>query len=367
MKQLKCQKCGKIWYVDDTELNNINFCPYCSTPIRRKGAIGTIDTLGKAIYSAISVGGLDLLTSGEKISGYLLDLVPEFKKEIRIFTKTFDSGYMPLYRNAFEQSDHDIKITMNKLKSVFVEEEGLSDKWASMLCDNCQMAIFYYQGRGLSDVISCQIQDVPAMMNNKAQNLHSEFVTSLQNTDLPEDSTKKEIERNCKYKAGSKIEFGHDENGNPIQWVILEIKNKLALILYDGKEIKQKFHEKNMYIRYDIFWKDCSLRKWLNCDFRLKYFTKEEAILIIQEQVNTADVITFDKIFCLSIAEVEKYKQVIDNLDKKPWLLRDKGIGSGNIATYANDEVCLQGKNASCSTSIRPAMYISTYYLDKWC
>lgn len=365
MKQLKCQKCSKIWYVDDTELNNINFCPYCSTPIRRKGSIGTIDTLGKAIYSAISVGGLDLLTSGEKISGYLLDLVPELKKEIRIFTKTFDSEYMPLYRNAFEQSDHNIEITMNKLKSAFVEEEGLSDTWANMLCDNCQMAISYYKGRGLPDVFSCQIQDVPIVMNNKAQNLHNEFVSSPQNTDLPENSIKKEIGRSYKYKAGNKIEFGHDENGNPIQWVILEIENKLALILYDGKEIKQKFHENSMYIRYDVLWKDCSLREWLNYDFKLKYFTKEESILIKHTHVNTADVITYDEIFCLSIAEAEKYKQVIDNLDKEPWLLRDKGIGSGNIATYANGEVCLQGKNASCSTSIGPAMYISTYYLDK--
>lgn len=364
MKQLKCQKCSKIWYVDGTELNNINFCPYCSTPIRRKGAIGTIDTLGKAIYSAISVGGLDILTSGEKISGYLLDLVPELKKEIRIFTKTFDNEYMPLYRNAFVQSDNDIEITMNKLKSAFVEEEGLSDTWANMLCDNCQMAISYYQGRGLPDIYSCQIQDVPTVINNEAQNLHSEFISSPQNSDLPECSIKKEIGRNCKYKAGNKIEFGHDENGNPIHWLILEIKNKLALILYDGKEIKQRFHEKSMYIRYDVIWKDCSLREWLNYDFMLEHFTNKEINLIKQVDVKTADIITRDSVFCLSIADVNKYEHVIDNLDKEQWLLRDKGIGSGNIATYANDEVCLQGKNASCITSIRPAMYISTSYFD---
>lgn len=147
MKQLKCLKCSKIWYVDDAELNAVNTCPFCSSQIRCKGTIGNIDTLGKAIYQAISTGGLDLLTSNERISGYLLDLLPDQKKEIRIFTKTFDDDYLSMYRNAFEQTGTGIEVTMNKLRSVFIEEEGLSDTWANMLCENCQMAIAYYQGR----------------------------------------------------------------------------------------------------------------------------------------------------------------------------------------------------------------------------
>ena len=43
MKQLKCLKCSKIWYVDDVELNSVNTCPFCSSPIRCKGTIGNID------------------------------------------------------------------------------------------------------------------------------------------------------------------------------------------------------------------------------------------------------------------------------------------------------------------------------------
>ena len=84
MKQLKCSKCSKIWYVDDADLNSVNTCPFCSSQIRCKGTIGNIDTLGKAIYQAISTGGLDLLTSSERISGYLMDLLPDQRKEIRI-------------------------------------------------------------------------------------------------------------------------------------------------------------------------------------------------------------------------------------------------------------------------------------------
>lgn len=364
MKQLKCLKCSKIWYVDDVELNSVNTCPFCSSPIRCKGTIGNIDTLGKAIYQAISTGGLDLLTSSERISGYLLDLLPDQKKEIRIFTKTFDDDYLTMYRNAFEQTENDIEVTMNKLRSVFVEEEGLSDTWANMLCENCQMAISYYQGQGLPDVLFCQIQDVTIGLNNKTQNFNNRFVLKSKKDNSPEESVRKVNKLNCKYKAGNKIEFGHDENGKPMQWVILEIKNRFALIHYSGQTIKQKFHEKSMYIKYDVPWEDCSLREWLNHDFISEHFTKKEVNLIRQVDVKTADVVTTDRVFCLSIEETNRYKQDFDNLDEEPWLLRDKGIGNGNIATYAHGEEHLQSKNASCSTSIRPAMYISTSYFD---
>ena len=146
--------------MDDAELNSVNTCPFCSSQIRCKGTIGNIDTLGKAIYQAISTGGLDLLTSSERISGYLLDLLPDQKKEIRIFTKTFDDDYLSMYRNAFEQTGTGIEVTMNKLRSVFIEEEGLSDTWANMLCENCQMAIAYYQGKGIPDVLSAEIVEI---------------------------------------------------------------------------------------------------------------------------------------------------------------------------------------------------------------
>lgn len=42
MKQLKCLCCNKIWYVDDTELDSVNTCPFCSTLICHRDSIGDI-------------------------------------------------------------------------------------------------------------------------------------------------------------------------------------------------------------------------------------------------------------------------------------------------------------------------------------
>lgn len=364
MKQLKCLKCSKIWYVGDAELNSVNTCPFCSSQIRCKGTIGNIDTLGKAIYQAISTGGLDLLTSSERISGYLLDLLPDQKKEIRIFTKTFDDDYLSMYRDAFEQTGTGIEVTMNKLRSVFIEEEGLSDTWANMLCENCQMAIAYYQGKGIPDVLSAEIVEIDLQLpyfiktSNEAESQKtSPIITtrSMAKTEIT-DSTNWSIS----YRVGREMKFGHHENGDPMQWRILAIDNNLALLHYTGSDLKQQFHDKNI----DIPWRDCKLREWLNHDFIRRYFSSDEENLIVEANIDTAGVLTQDKVFCLSINEAVKYKQYMKD-SYWPWLLRDKGKQNGYIATYEHDGPYLWGVYASYEINIKPAMYISTSYFTK--
>lgn len=363
MKQLKCLKCSKTWYVDDAELNSVNTCPFCSSQIRSKGTIGNIDTLGKAIYQAISTGGLDLLTSNERISGYLMDLLPEKKKEIRIFSKTFDDDYLLMYRNAFDQTDNNIDVTINKLKSVFVEEEGLSDTWANMLCENCKMAIAYYQGQGIPDILSAEIAEInlQSPQSTKASN---ELGIKTSPIIMTGSMAKTEISDNSNwsvsYQVGHEMKFGHHENGDPLNWRILAIDDNLALLHYTGSDLKQRFHDKNV----DIPWRDCKLREWLNHDFIRQYFTSDEERLIVEANINTAGIMTQDKVFCLSINEAEKYKQHMKD-SYWPWLLRDKGKEKGYITTYEHDGPYLWGVYASYEISVRPAMYISARYFTK--
>lgn len=364
MKQLKCLCCNKIWYVDDTELDSVNTCPFCSTLIRHRDSIGDIDTLGKALYKAISTEGLDLLMSSGKISGYLLDLIPDLKKEVRIFTKTFDDDYIALYRSAFDQNENDILVTINKLKSLFIEEEGLSEVWADMLCENCQIAISYYKGKGLPDVLSAEIDDIdsehcgivkeePKTNNSSLLSIPSRITTGK--------SEKTEIKNNAPlsidYKVGQVIKFGRHENGDPMHWRIIEIDDRLSLLHYSGADLEQRFHDKDI----DVLWKDCKLREWLNHDFIVQHFTSEEEKLIFQVNIETAGIITQDKVFCLSINEANKYKKYMKD-SYKPWLLRDKGKENGYIATYEHDGPYLWGVGANNKRGIRPALYISKRY-----
>lgn len=121
MKQIKCKLCGKIWYLDNGEENNLKVCPFCKSVVRKKQKIERIKNLGEAIYYAISENGIDMLTSVGKITGFMYDTVPELRKEIKIFAKTFDEEYLAQYREAFAQDARTTGITLNKLKEIFIE------------------------------------------------------------------------------------------------------------------------------------------------------------------------------------------------------------------------------------------------------
>lgn len=351
MKQLKCLACGKEWYVDDLELNFVMTCPFCSTMIRHKDSIGEINTLGKAIYKAISDQGLDMLANVGKVSGYLLDIVPDLKKEIRIFNKTFDHEYITLLRTAFEKESNDIVLILSKLKRLFMEEEGLSESWADMLCENCQMAILYYKGQGLQDILSAEIVDIDfdKSITGKKQTMVIEPLSHSLN-----------MKSVVGVKVGDSMRFGKHENGDPIMWRILAMDDDIALLHYTGSDLEQCFHDKK---NMDITWKDCQLRAWLNRDFIVKHFTDKEEKFLIQANIETAGVITQDKLFCLSIDEAKKYKDLMKGM-YKPWLLRDEGTKRGFIATYEHEGPYLWGVHTNYKTGIRPAMYISTSYFS---
>lgn len=196
-----------------------------------------------------------------KISGYLLDLIPDLKK-VRIFTKTFDDDYIALYRSAFGQNENDILVTINKLKSLFIEEEGLSEVWADMLCENCQIAISYYKGRGLSDVLFAEIDDIDSEHCGKEEpKTNNSSLLSTSSRITKGKSEKTEIKNNAPlsidYKVGQVIKFGRHENGDPMHWRIIEIDDRLALLHYSGADLEQRFHDKDI----DILWKDCKLRE----------------------------------------------------------------------------------------------------------
>lgn len=159
MKQIKCKSCGKIWYLDNGEENYLKVCPFCESAVKEKQKIEGTKNLGEAIYYALSEHSIDMLSSVGKISGFLYDMVPELKKEIKIFTKAFDEEYLTLYRDAFAQDLKSVEITMNKLRQIFIDEEGLSEIWADILCENCYQAVMYYQGAGLPEIMLVEISD----------------------------------------------------------------------------------------------------------------------------------------------------------------------------------------------------------------
>ena len=158
------------------------------------------------------------------------------------------------------------------------------------------------------------------------------------------------------------VEFGKyykssDSIKQPIEWIVLDMKdNKLLLISKDAIDCK-RYHESYT----EITWEKCSLRKWLNGTFLNIAFTHEEQSKIADTTV-TADKNpsfdtplgnnTTDKIFLLSIPEVKKYfnsdsagqcrateyakaqgTYTLDN-DNCLWLLRSPGFAFSGVKFY---------------------------------
>ncbi len=113
------------------------------------------------------------------------------------------------------------------------------------------------------------------------------------------------------------IKFGRypQNNGSfkePIEWLVLKFKGNEALLLsWNALDCRPYHHE-----CADVAWENCDLRKWLNNDFLKEAFTPEEQSMIKLSKVQNDDNpeygirggnITRDRIFCLSLAEAERY------------------------------------------------------------
>ena len=141
------------------------------------------------------------------------------------------------------------------------------------------------------------------------------------------DSAEKAKELFGKYKieklktasVGDIVYFGAYEQDNntsngkeDIEWLVLAKEGNKALLISKYALDRQQYNTSNT----DVTWATCSLRKWLNGTFLSKAFSSEEQNSIISSTV-TADKNpsystspgnnTTDKVFLLSITEVNKY------------------------------------------------------------
>ncbi|MCR5767208.1 MAG: fibronectin type III domain-containing protein [Lachnospiraceae bacterium] len=177
-----------------------------------------------------------------------------------------------------------------------------------------------------------------------------------------------------------------DRNKNPIQWQLLDYDKKNGKILllsrysvdntsFDESNIGS--HEQNL----DVYWEDCTLRKWLNEKFYDGAFSAAEKARIINTTLTNKGSKDYgkkdgkdtkDNVFLLSQDEAELYfdhskgdwaaNRVLERPDGSIdlWFLRSPG-NKNNTAAYVNEFGCADpepGANIA-SAAVRPAIWIS--------
>lgn len=161
--------CAGTWIVEENDLEKQRVCPCCASSIQGKVEFETYDSLDKAIYGAITKMGDGVLQNLRQLSGFMMDTAPNLKKEIRIFSKTVTDEYITYIKTLFDQDVSEAETTIRKLRQLFVEEEGLSESWADMICEGLHGALLYNKGIGCTRLINVEIVDFePSIRNTEA-------------------------------------------------------------------------------------------------------------------------------------------------------------------------------------------------------
>ena len=148
MKKFICGSCQGEWYSDENQARAV-CCPYCRAEIPGPPEPEAVDTLGKAIYSAISALDLDILSQAARMKGYLMDTVcdmPELKKEIRLFFKFFNQDYLSRYKEAFSGNLTEASSVLSRIEYYLVEDEALDKGRARQMIESCMEAVMYHKG-----------------------------------------------------------------------------------------------------------------------------------------------------------------------------------------------------------------------------
>lgn len=186
----------------------------------------------------------------------------------------------------------------------------------------------------------------------------------------------KSVRSTEKIQVGSVIKFGKYNR----EWIVLDKKEGKALIFAKESVGEGRYHSEEMNIiwgkeditceKKNITWEDCSLRKWLNEDFYNNFFYEREKNQICEVLVKNfsnpkygtwAGNDTMDKIFLLSIGEVEKY--LGNNKTRRIgswWWLRSPGYCGYNATIVNSDGAILpNGIDTYSKRAIRPALWLN--------
>ena len=180
---------------------------------------------------------------------------------------------------------------------------------------------------------------------------------------------------------GKDLKFGNYHGAD--RWILLARENGKALLVSKQCIDCKRYHKEHT----ELTWEECSIREWLNNEFYNEAFSEEEKMMIAESRITNPDNSvyrsesgndTLDKVFLLSIEEVEKYfpsqekrcasassyaKEMgayISANGNSWWWLRTTGSTSGDAAGVCGDgEIDYGGYFVHYEKgAVRPAIWV---------
>ena len=140
MIKFVCEECANEWFIEDHKKALVQACPFCLFPVPAEEEI-IVDSFEKAILKTIKDLGVDCLKERSRFIGYLLDTSPDYKKEIKILSNACDSGVLHAFYGTTGQDRGTAVKVFTQVQLRMVEEEGIAEQWAKIICDSLLNAI----------------------------------------------------------------------------------------------------------------------------------------------------------------------------------------------------------------------------------
>ena len=140
-KNVSCSSCGKEWEIKEEDYKELKACPFCVSEYIFPEETIVVDSFPNAILKVISSFGIGVLSERSRFLSCLLDFAPEYKKEVKIVSRvcTQDTFSEMVRWSSINEAGQTASIA--RLKTLFVEEEGLSDEWADKIIEGFSYAI----------------------------------------------------------------------------------------------------------------------------------------------------------------------------------------------------------------------------------
>ena len=200
--------------------------------------------------------------------------------------------------------------------------------------------------------------------------------------------------------VGDIIPFGEfDQDNNfadgkeQIEWQVLDVQGDRALLISKDALSVMPYHAvEDASKLVESTWDTSSIRQWLNTTFLNYAFSKAQQQMILTEIVKAENnpytstapgKSTYDKVFLLSVQEVEQYlpdlssrecsptenaklqKAYVSGNGKAWWWLRSPGMGKVYAAAVHGDGAISNDQALNkIVVAVRPAMWISLSFGD---
>ena len=302
----------------------------------------------------------EVLTDGTKLKAYILDLYPQCKRGmVNILVAIQQCGIV----SEMQASKNPSALDMSRWKKVLDDDYG----FAGATTETCLQ--LWCSAVGVQLEIKASAEQKANTVRSKVQNDNSQ-------------SKQSSVEVGDVYTFGAYQQDNNTSNGKePIKWLVLAKEDNKILLISEKALDCQKYNDSCT----DVTWETCSLRKWLNSTFLNAAFSTAEQKKIVRTTVS-ADKnpnystdpgnATTDKVFLLSINEVEQY---FDNDEERNCVPTAYAIANGACAsnkyTKGGAATCewwlrspgLERQAAACVASGGMVAYFGLLYdFDDW-